>query len=163
MTWLDYAVVGVFAASLALGAWRGLVREVLSILGWVIAFLAANLFAGPLGTLMPQAIPTPELRIAAAFVAVFVAALVVATLLGLLVSRIVKAVGLGGLDRMLGMLFGAARGLLILVAAALLAGLTALPRQPLWRDSTSGPLLVQAAGALKPLLPQSFADRLRYD
>ena len=163
MTWLDYAVLGVFAASLVVGAWRGLVREVLSILGWVIAFLAANLLAGPLGPVMPQAIPSPELRIAAAYVAVFVVSLMATALLGLLLSKIVKAAGLGGVDRMLGALFGAARGLLIVLAAALLAGLTSAPKQAFWRDSASGPLLAQAAQALKPLLPQTFAERLRYD
>jgi membrane protein required for colicin V production len=163
MTWLDYAVIGVFAASLVLGAWRGLVREVLSILGWVIAFLSANLFAGPLGPSMPQAIPSPELRVAAAYLAVFVGSLVATSLVALLLSKIVKAVGLGGADRMLGALFGAARGLLIVVAAALLAGLTSAPRQPFWRDSASGPLLAQAALALQPLLPQTFAERMRYD
>jgi len=163
MTWLDYAVVGVFAASLFVGAWRGLVREVLSILGWVIAFLAANLLAGPLGPVMPQAIPSPELRVAAAYVAVFVASLIVTTLLGLLLSKIVKAAGLGGVDRMLGALFGVARGLLIVLAAVLLAGLTSAPRQSFWRDSASGPYLVLAAQALKPLLPQTFSERLRYD
>ena len=163
MTWVDYAVVGVFAASLVIGAWRGLVREVISILGWVIAFLAANLLAGPLGPAMPQAIPGPELRIAAAYLAVFVGSLVVTSLLGLLLSKIVKAVGLGGVDRLLGALFGAARGLLIVLAAALLAGLTGAPRQAYWRDSASGPLLAQAALALKPLLPQTFAERMRYD
>jgi len=163
MTWLDYAVIGVFAASLVLGAWRGLVREALSILGWVIAFLAANLFAGPLGPAMPQVIPSPELRVAAAYLLVFVGSLVAASLVALLLSKIVKAVGLGGTDRMLGALFGAARGLLIVVAVALLAGLTGAPRQPFWRDSASGPLLAQAALALKPLLPQTFAERMRYD
>ena len=163
MTWLDYAVIGVFAASLVVGAWRGLVREVLSILGWVIAFLAANLLAGPLGPLMPQAIPNPELRVAAAYVAVFIGSLIVTTLLGLLLSKIVKAVGLGGVDRMLGALFGAARGLLILLAAVLLAGLTSAPKQSFWRESASGPYLVRAAQALKPLLPQTFGERLRYD
>ena len=163
MTWLDYAVIGVFAVSLVLGAWRGLVREVISILGWVIAFLAANLLAGPLGPVMPQAIPTPELRVAAAFVAVFAASLIVTSLAGLLLSKIVKAVGLGGLDRALGAAFGGARGLLIVLAAALLAGLTSAPRQPWLRDSASGPLLAQAAGMLKPLLPQTLAERLRYD
>ena len=163
MTWLDYAVVGVFAASLVVGAWRGLVREVISILGWVIAFLAANLLAGPLGPAMPQAIPSPELRVAAAYVAVFMGALVVTALIGLLLSKIVKAAGLGGVDRMLGAIFGAARGLLIVLAATLLAGLTSAPRQVFWRDSASGPLLVQAALVLKPLLPQTFAERLRYD
>jgi len=163
MGWLDYAVLGVFAVSLALGAWRGLVREVVSILGWVIAFLAANLFAGPLGPSMPQAIPTPELRVAAAFVAVFIGALIVTSLAGLLLSKIVKGVGLGGLDRLLGAVFGAARGLLIVLAAALLAGLTSAPRQEFWRDSVSGPLLAQGVIAVKPLLPQTLSERLRYD
>ena len=163
MTWLDYAVIGVFGASLVLGVWRGLVREVLSTLGWVIAFLAANLLAGPLGPAMPQAISSPELRVAAAYVAVFVASLIVTSLVGLLLSKIVKAVGLGGVDRMLGAVFGTARGVLIVLAAALLAGLTSAPRHPYWRESVSGPLLAQAAGALKPLLPQTLAERLRYD
>ncbi len=163
MNWLDYAVIGVFAVSMVFGAWRGLVREVISILGWVIAFLAANLLAGPLGPAMPEAIPSPELRVAAAFVAVFIASLIVTSLVGLLLSKIVRAVGLGGVDRTLGTAFGATRGLLIVMAAALLAGLTRAPAQPYWRDSASGPLLAQAAGMLKPLLPQTFAERLRYD
>ena len=163
MTWLDYAIIGVFAVSVVVGAWRGLVREAISILGWVIAFLAANLLAGPIGPAMPQAIPTPELRVAAAYVAVFVGSLMVASLVGLLLAKIVQAVGLGGVDRALGAVFGAARGLLIVLAAALLAGLTSAPRQPYWRNSASGPLLAQAAGMLKPLLPQTLAERLRYD
>ncbi len=163
MGWLDYAVISVFAVSLALGAWRGLVREIISVLGWVIAFLAANLLAGPLGPAMPEAIPTPELKVAAAFVAVFVGALIVTSLVGLLLSKIVKAVGLGELDRVLGAAFGVARGALIVLVVALLAGLTSVPRQPFWRDSVSGPLLAQAVGAFKPLLPQTLAERLRYD
>ena len=163
MTWLDYAVIGVFAVSLILGAWRGLVREIVSIFGWVIAFLAANLLAGPLGPAMPDLIPTPELRVAVAYAAIFVAALLVTALAGLVLSKVVSAVGLGGIDRLLGAAFGAARGVLILLAAALLAGLTSAPRQAYWRDSASGPLLTQAAGMLKPLLPQTLAERLRYD
>ncbi len=163
MTWLDYAVLGVLAASIVWGAWRGLVREVLSILGWVIAFLAANLFAAPLGEEMPAAIPTPELRLAAAFVAVFVVALVVTALVALLLSELVKAVGLGGIDRLLGALFGTARGLLIVLAAALLAGLSSAPRQPYWRDSVAGPAMTAAALIAKRWLPRTFADRLRYD
>jgi membrane protein required for colicin V production len=163
MTWLDYAIAGVFAASLAVGAWRGLVREVLSILGWVIGFLAASLLAGPLGPEMPEVIPSPELRVAAAYVAVFAGAVVATAFVALLLSKLVKAAGLGGVDRLLGALFGAARGLLIVVVAALLAGLTSAPRQPFWRDSASGPFLVQAAQVLKPLLPQTFSERLRYD
>jgi membrane protein required for colicin V production len=163
VSWLDYAVIGLLVVSIAWGAWRGLVREVISILGWVIAFLAANLFAGPLGQAMPAEIPTPELRLGVAFVAVFIGSLAVTSLLGLLLAKLVKAVGLGGPDRVLGAAFGTARGVLILVAAALLAGLTSAPRQPFWRDSVTGEPLARAALALKPLLPQTFAERLRYD
>ncbi len=163
MAWLDYVVVGVFAASMILGAWRGLVREVVAILGWVIAFLAANLLAGPLGPEMPSAIPTAELRVAAAFVAVFLGALILSSLAGLLLSKLVKAVGLGGADRALGAAFGAARGLLLIVAAAVLAGLTSAPRQAWWRESASGPRLAEAVGAMRPFLPQTLTERLRYD
>jgi membrane protein required for colicin V production len=162
MNWLDYAVIGVCAVSLVLGAWRGLVREVVSILGWVIAFLAANLLAGPLGPAMPDIIPTPPLRVAAAYVAIFAISLILTSLAGLVLSKMVSAVGLGGIDRLFGAAFGAARGLLILVALALLAGLTSAPRQSWWRDSASGPLLAQVAVAMTPLLPQTFAERLRY-
>jgi len=156
-------VLGVVAVALVWGAWGGLVREIISILGWILAFLAANLFAGPLSTTMPASIPTPELRLLVAFLAVFVGTLAVTTLAGLVLAKLVKAVGLGGLDHTLGSLFGIARGLLIVLAFALLAGLTALPRQPIWRDSVSGGPLVILARAVKPWLPPTFSERLRYD
>ncbi len=163
MTWLDYAVLGVIVVSIIWGAWRGLVREVISVAGWVLAFLAANLFSGPLSAHLPQSIPSPELRFVTAFVVVFIATLAVTTLIALLLSKIIKVVGLGGLDRTLGSLFGVARGLLIVLAFALLAGLTGLPREPLWRGSVSGAPLAHVSLALRPWLPNTFAERLRYD
>ena len=163
MTWLDYAVLGVLGVSIVWGLWRGLVREVISIAGWVIAFLASNLFAGPLAAHVPHAVPTPQLRVLLAYLGVFLATLAVCALVGLLLSRVVKAAGLGGLDRGLGALFGTARGLLVVLAAALLAGLTSMPRQPYWRHSLTGLPMAHAALLLKPWLPKTFAERLRYD
>jgi membrane protein required for colicin V production len=163
MTWLDYAVLGVMAASILWGAWRGLVREVISLAGWVIAFLAANLFAGPLGEVLPQSISRPELRILAAYVGVFVAALLVTKLFGLLLSKVVQAIGLGGLDRAMGALFGLARGALVVVAFALMAGLTTLPSSPAWKNSATGAWLAACAQVLKPWLPPALTERLRYD
>jgi membrane protein required for colicin V production len=162
MTWLDYAALSLLAASILWGVWRGLVREVISLAAWVLAFIAANFFAGPLGEELPKALPTPEIRVLAAFIAVFVATLAVCTLAGVLLSRLAKAVGLDGLDRVLGGVFGLVRALVILLAFALLAGLTALPRQPAWRNSACGEPLAQAALALRPWLPGTFAGRLRY-
>jgi membrane protein required for colicin V production len=163
MTWLDWAVAGVLALSMAIGVWRGLVREIIGLAGWVVAFLAANLFAAPLAAYVPEAVKTPELRLLAAFLAVFIGALVLATLMSILLSKLVKAVGLGGLDRALGALFGAARALILVVAFALVAGLTSLPRHPAWTSSASGSWLAAAALALRPWLPPALTERLRYD
>ena len=162
MTWLDYAVLGVLAISVAWGLWRGLVREVISLAGWVMAFLAANLFAAPLAAALPESIPREELRVLIAFAAIFVVTLTVTTLAALLLSKMLKAVGLGGLDRTLGGLFGLARGVLIALAFALIAGLTSFPMSPLWKQSATGPVLGRAAIALKPWLPPALAERLRY-
>jgi len=135
MTWLDYAILAGFFVSIAWGAWRGLVREVISVAAWVLAFLGANYFGSPLSEVMPASISSPELRILIAFVVVFVVILAVLTLLGQFLRKLVKVAGLGELDHVLGGMFGVARALVILLAFAIVAGLTALPRQPMWRDS----------------------------
>ena len=163
MTWLDYAVIGVLLVSMLLSALRGVVREIISLGGWIIAFLAANLFAGPLSIHLPQAIPNETLRTLAAFLAIFIFALICTSLVGLLMSKLVKAVGLGPIDRMLGALFGIARGSILVMAAVLVAGLTSAPTQAWWKESVTGAHLREFALALKPWLPDSFAQRLRYD
>jgi membrane protein required for colicin V production len=162
MTWLDYAMLIVLSLSTAWGIWRGFAREVISLSGWVIAFLVANLLADPLGEKLPESLGQPELRVLLAFVAVFVLMLALATLIGLLLSKILKAAGLGGLDRTLGGVFGLTRGFLIMVAFALLAGLTAVPRHQGWKEAATRNLLEHSVLILKAWLPPAFAGRLRY-
>lgn len=164
MTVLDYAALGVFVASTALGAWRGLVRTVFSMAGWVMALLAAQLFAGPASAgLPPDLLPTPELRVGAAFAAIFLGTLIACAVVGWLLAKVVEAVGLGFLDTALGVVLGGARGVLILLAGAILAGLTALPRHPSWTQSVSGPAGAAVVTALRPVLPHALGERLRYD
>jgi membrane protein required for colicin V production len=162
VTALDYAVIGVIALSSAWGLWRGLVREVISLAGWVLAFLAANLFAAPLAQALPASISHPDVRVIVAFVAIFVVTLTAATLAAVLLSRALKAAGLGGLDRTLGGLFGLARALLIALAFAVVAGLTNLPKHPFWKESWSGPVLGRTVLEVRPWLPPALAQRLRY-
>jgi len=145
------------------GIWRGFVREVISLAGWVLAFLAANAVAGPLGDALPTSISSPEVRVLAAFLIVFIFTLSIATVAGMLLSRLLKAAGLGGLDRTLGGLFGMARGVVILLALAIAAGLTMAPRHPLWKESVGAGMLTRTVLQLKPWLPPRLADRLRYD
>ena len=163
MTCLDYAVLGVLALSIAWGIWRGLVREIMSLAGWVIAFLAANLFAAPLAEQLPASISRPEYRSLVAFVAIFLLTLVVTTLGAVWLAKVLHAAGLGGLDRLLGALFGLLRALLIVLAAAIAAGFTSLPQKAAWKDSLAGAQLAAAATALKPWLPPAFAQRLKYN
>ncbi len=163
MNWLDFTIIGLLLVSMIWSALRGVVREIISLGGWIIAFLAANLFAGPLSTHLPQAIPGETLRTMAAYLAIFLVALICTALAGALMSKLVNAVGLGPMDKALGALFGVARGAIVVAAAVLLAGLTSAPSQPWWKESMSGAPLKQVALALKPWLPDSFAQRLRYD
>ena len=162
MTWLDYAVILVLVLSIAWGAWRGLVHEVLSLAGWIMAFLAANLLAAPVSESFPANM-RPEFRVVGAFLLIFVGTLVLTTLLTALVTKFVRVSVLQSLDRWLGALFGLMRGLLIVVALAMIAGLTSLPRQPVWTESATGYSLAQTVIQLRPWLPPALANRLKYN
>jgi membrane protein required for colicin V production len=161
MTWFDFAFVGVLAISILWGVWRGLVHEMLSLGGWILAFLAANLFAGPLSESI-TATMQPELRVLLAWLGIFVVVLLIASLFGMLLRRFIKTVGLASTDRVLGGVFGLVRGLLIALVFVLLAGLTRFPFHPAWRDSFFAPPLANTVVQLKPWLPAGLAQRLRY-
>ncbi|HEV2432166.1 MAG TPA: CvpA family protein [Burkholderiales bacterium] len=162
MTWLDYTVIAILVISIAWGAWRGMVHETLSLAGWIMAFVAANLLAAPLAESFPANM-RPEFRVVAAFVTVFVGTLVLTTLLSALVTKFVKVSVLHSLDRWLGALFGLLRGLVIIIALAMVAGLTPLPRSAGWKESAGGYSLAQTVIQLKPWLPPAFANRLKYN
>lgn len=161
VTVFDYAVFGVLALSLLIGVWRGVVSEILALVAWVAAFLAARLLAVPAGEMMASALE-PAWRQVAGFVAVFVVVLILFALARWLASLLLKAVGLAPLDRVLGALFGIARGVLAVWVAVLLAGLTALPQQQWWRQALLAPPLETAVLAAKPWLPPDLAKRIRY-
>ena len=161
MTWFDFTFLGVLVISVAWGVWRGLVHEMLSLGGWVLAFLAANLLAGPLSEQITSTM-RPELRVLLAWLGIFVVVLLAASLAGMLLGRFIKSVGLKSTDRTLGGLFGLVRGVVMGLAFALLAGLTRFPAHPVWKDSFFGPPLGRTVEQLKPWLPPALAGRLRY-
>ncbi|MBK9160495.1 MAG: CvpA family protein [Nitrosomonadales bacterium] len=160
MTGFDFALIAILLVSSLLGLWRGLVYEVLSLAGWPVAFLLSRLFAADVAPLVPASRET--MRIMLAYAAVFVSALVVWGVLVWLLSKLVKAVGLGWLDGALGGLFGVARGALAILALVWLAGLTHIPEQPFWRDAKTSGVVEDAALMTKAWLPDNFAQRIRY-
>ena len=163
MNVLDIAIVVVLVLSVAWGIWRGFVREFLSLAGWVLAFLAANAVAASLGELLPASWAREEVRVLIAFVVVFVVVLSATTLVAMLLARLFKAAGLGGVDRTLGGVFGLIRGVVILLAVTVAAGLTSAPRKPLWRESVGAGMLTRSVVQLKAWLPPRLERRLRYD
>ena len=162
MTWLDYTVIALLVFSIAWGAWRGLVHEVFSLTGWILAFVLANLFATPLSQMFP-ALMRPGLRVVVAFSLIFVGTLVLAALLSALVTKFIKVSVLHSLNRWLGALFGLLRGLVIVVVLAMVAGLTPLPRKSDWIDSATGYSLAQTVVQLKPWLPPALGARMKYN
>jgi len=163
MTLFDLAVIAIVGLSVLLSVIRGLVREVLALAAWVVAFLAANVLAGTVAPWMPEALPTGELKLLAGFLCVFVGVLIGMSVLAILASKLVKSAGLGLEDRLLGSAFGLARGLLVVMILVLLAGLTSLPRQAVWRNAVLSDPLEGFAGTIKAWLPAELAQRITYN
>lgn len=112
----DWFVVVLLSGSMLISLWRGFSREALSLAGWIVAFITANLFASEVATLLSGLIENLTGRYIVAWSLVFVAVLLCCALLAKLFSRAVRASGLGLLDRLLGTVFGFLRGLLIVMA-----------------------------------------------
>lgn len=161
MSTLDWIFLGILLLSLLVGAWRGLVYEVLSLANWVAAFVLAQWFAPAVAQQLPTMAGATELiRYAAAFVLVFVAAVFVGSVLVWLVSRVFQVAGLRPADRALGAVFGLLRGVVVLLAAAVLVALTPLKSEPWWTQSIAAPWLTATVKGLKPLLPGEFGRYL---
>jgi len=161
MTAFDYCVVGVVAASLMLGMWRGVVGEIIALAAWVLAFLAARAWGTELAPLL-TAFAEPALRLAAAWGAVFLVVLVAMALLRLALRGLLKALGMTLTDRLLGVIFGAARGMIIVLALVMVGGMTALPKEKWWNEAYLAAPLQTAVLASRPWLPADVAKRIKF-
>ena len=162
MTVIDIVVLAIVGISVVLGVFRGLVREVLALVAWVAAFLLANLLAPDAAHLLPRAMASEEIRLLVSFVVLFIVVLVALSVLAVLASKVVKVVGLGPADRAVGGVFGLARGLLVVLILALLAGLTTLPRQAAWREAALRGPLEASAEYVRGWLPADLSKRIKY-
>lgn len=157
---LDWIFAVVLLASLLLGAWRGLVYEVLSVLSWLAAFLLAQWFAPDVAQLLPMSGAGEAVRYAAAFVLVFVGSVLMGGLLAALAKKLFSAAGLRPADRALGAAFGLVRGVVVLLAATVVIGMTPLHSAQWWQESVGAGITTAALKGLKPLVPQQFGKHL---
>jgi membrane protein required for colicin V production len=163
MTWPDYAILAVVAVSALVGALRGFIKEVFSLLVWIAAFVVAWRFSGDLALWMEDAISLPSARTVIGFTGLFIVVLLVGGLANYLLGRLVETTGLSGTDRLLGGVFGAARGLALVVATLLVSGFTPLPEDPWWTESRTIQRLLPMVEWTASLLPESIAEYLEFE
>jgi membrane protein required for colicin V production len=162
MTAFDYVVITILVASVVISVLRGLVKEILSLLAWLAAFIVANRYGATMATLLPEAVPAGTMRLVIGFAVLFVGTVLLGALVNLAVALIIRSLGLQIVDRGLGGAFGLARGVLIVMTLVILAGLTDLPHQPVWRDAALSPVAESAVRSIKPWLPPDWAKRVNF-
>ncbi len=153
MAYTDYAVLGIIAISILVGVIRGFIKEGFSLAVWAAAFLVAFQYSGALAGLLESRIELPSARTALAFSGLFIGVLLIGGLLTFLVGELVDKTGLSGTDRLLGGVFGSIRGLFLVIAMMLVAGLTPVPQDPWWQNSRSIQSLVPLAEWSAQFLP----------
>ncbi len=158
--WVDLSLLAVLGLSVLVGLVRGFVFEALSLLGWVVAYFAAQWAAPFIAERLPIGTPGSSANQVAALVLGFFAAFIVWALVVRLVRALVRATPLSIIDRLLGAAFGCVRGAVILLAAATLVAMTPLAQMPAWQASHGVGLLQRSLAELKPLLPEAAAKWL---
>jgi membrane protein required for colicin V production len=151
-TWVDWAIIAVVAISSLISLSRGFVKEALSLLIWIIAGAVAWLFGGALAEHLGAYIETPSARVIAACAILFVLTLLVGSLISYLIGELIRVSGLSGTDRFLGMVFGAARGALLVVVAVGLLSLAPVQQDRWWQESNLIPHFLIVADWSKNLI-----------
>jgi len=162
MTVFDYVTVAVIGFSLVFGLWRGVIGEMLALLAWVVGILAAIEFGEKTGEMLLTGVADPAVRALGGCALVFIGVLLAMALVRLAVRGMVKALGLTVSDRLLGMMFGLARGVLVMMILVGLGGMTSAPKQDWWRRAVLAPPLETAVLIARQWLPDDLAKRIRF-
>lgn len=162
LIWADYAIIALIGLSALVGLVRGLVREAFSLATWAVAVWLGMQFSKDLAVYLESMIAVPSVQLGVAFIAIFLVTLLSGGVAGFLLGQLVTGTGLGGTDRLAGLVFGVARGALLVSVLVLLAGFTPLPKDPWWRESRLIPPFQSMALWIRTLLPAEIAGHVTY-
>lgn len=162
INWADIIIVAIVLFSALISLFRGFVREALSLVSWVLAFWFALSFCHPLSDLLTNYIKSPTLRIGAAFGGIFVVVLIACGIINYIISTLVDKTGLSGTDRLLGIVFGLIRGVLLVAALLLVARLTTpMADEEWWTGSTFIQYFDPVEGWLQGFIPQEVIEHFK--
>ncbi|MEO8304153.1 MAG: CvpA family protein [Betaproteobacteria bacterium] len=162
MNGFDFALISVASLSTLFAFARGVVRELIALATWVAAIVVAFMYSGSVASLFSRLDINPAAKHVLAFALIMIVVMIAGALIARSLSGVIKAIGLGFVDRMLGAVFGLLRALAVVVLFALIAGVTALPKQNWWQNAVLGRPLAEAALSLRPYLPRAWAERLDF-
>lgn len=154
--WADYTVIAVVAFSGLMSLIRGFVREALSLATWIIAIWIGIKYATIMGGVLAPYIKSVSLRTPVGFTVLFIAVLIIGALINFIIGTVVDKTGLGPTDRVIGTVFGVARGILLVAVLLLLAQMTPMPDNQWWKDSALIPKFQPLEDWLKSLIPKSM-------
>ena len=162
LTWVDYVLIVLVFASVIIGFIRGFIKEALSLVVWVVAFVVAARYSEVLSNLFANSIQNESLRLGISFVILLVVVLICGMLLNFLLGKLVSYTGLGGTNRLLGLVFGFLRGVVFVAGLILLAQLTSLPNNPAWLHSVLLPHFEPLSTWLKTLIPADIGQYFQF-
>ncbi|MEA5444548.1 CvpA family protein [Gammaproteobacteria bacterium AB-CW1] len=160
MVWVDYFIVALVIISALISLMRGFVKEAISLATWIMAFWVSLTFVDTLDAMLTGTIETPTVRLLVAFASLFIVTLIIGAMINHFVSLAVKKTGLSGTDRMIGVVFGTARGVLVVGALVLLGLVTEVNRDPWWNESVFIPLMEPIATWMAGFLPDNLVQDL---
>ena len=162
MAWIDVVILALIALSAILSLFRGFVAEALALASWLVAFWVAMMFYEELGQWLSQWIAVPSAQKVTGFALLFVCVLLLGAVVNYLAGKLVAKTGLTGTDKMLGVIFGVARGAVIVAILVLLAGLTPVPQDPWWQESQFLGYFEQLAMWMRDFLPAEISVNINY-
>ena len=162
MSWLDLVILGVIALSALISLIRGFVKESISLVTWIVAGILAFRYFSPMASLLEPFVESSTVRNVAGFGILFVVTLIIGAVVNFIMSQLVSKTGLSGTDKALGVVFGAARGVLIVTLIVLLAGLTPMPEASWWQDSATVGFFQQIAEWIKGIIPADAVEKFSF-
>jgi membrane protein required for colicin V production len=162
MHWIDLVIVAIVVLSVAIGAFRGFIKESISLATWIIAIIVAWIYHPDLASVFVGHIDSPTLRLGIAFAILFIVTLIIGGLVNFVLGELVEKTGLTGTDRVLGAVFGVLRGILVVAVLVLLAGLTPLPHEAFWDQSLFLGYFERMAIWMRDFLPPDIASNFVY-
>ncbi len=163
MNWVDYTILGVICLSAIISLFRGFVSEAMSLIVWMVAFWVAFRYSNLLAAYFEQSISTHSVRLILSFIVLFVACLLIGGVINFLLAKLINSTGLAPTDRLLGLVFGSIRGGVLVLIVVMLAGLTPLPQDPWWKESTLLPGFQLTAVRVLEMFPDTLSNAIQFD